>query len=193
MDTLAKVDELKRPGYSAPAAAWDEGEFAALFRQQYSRLAGVAARLLGECGVAEEVAAEALWRLYRSPGLQAEGNNIPGWLYRTTTHLALDALRSRRRWRALRDAAALGADPVDAAPSPGAAFDQRERAQQVRAALRRLKPVQAHMLWLRHSGYSYQEIAVALQMKASSVGTTLARAEVAFTKCFPRGNHEVQS
>lgn len=195
MDTVIKLDSGNRVRVESAPEAWDEADFAGIFRQQYARLAGVAMRLVGDRAQAEEMAAEALWRLYRAPDLQAEGNNIPGWLFRTVTRLALDGLRSRRRWRILMEAAAVDPETarVRAMECPSAAFDQRQRAHQVRAALRRLKPQQAQMLWLRHSGYSYQEIASAMEIKPASVGTTLARAEVAFARSFRRGNHERQS
>jgi len=42
------------------------------------------------------------------------------------------------------------------------------------------------LLLLRHSGLSYQEIAAAMQIKAGSVGTTLARAEAEFSAHYER-------
>lgn len=193
VESLAQLNAMKRDRAGSSRKEWDEAEFSALFHQQYGRLVSVAARLLGDRGQAEDMAAEALWRLYRIPELQGEGNNIPGWLFRTTTRLALDGLRSRRRWRTLVEGASREADQGPEPDSPAAALDARERAQQVRATLRKLKPAQANMLWLRHSGYSYQEIADALQMNPASVGTTLARAEAAFAKTYPRGRHEIGS
>lgn len=166
----------------AALSAWDEQAFAAAFAQHYPRLVGVLTRLLGERALAEEIASEALWKLYRQPGLQAEGNNIPGWLHRTATRLGLDALRSRRRWRASLERAA--AEPAPPAGSAHAEFEQRERATRVRRVLARLKPAHAQILMLRHSGLSYLEIAAAMRMKASSVGATLARAEAAFENAF---------
>jgi len=45
-----------------------------------------------------------------------------------------------------------------------------------------LKPRDAQLLLLRTGGLSYREIAQALGMPASSVGTTLARAEREFER-----------
>jgi RNA polymerase sigma-70 factor (ECF subfamily) len=54
----------------------------------------------------------------------------------------------------------------------------------VRAALAQLKTIQAQLLVLRYSGLSYKELAEALQLKPSSIGTLLARAETEFEKCY---------
>ncbi|MGH9482054.1 MAG: sigma factor-like helix-turn-helix DNA-binding protein, partial [Terriglobales bacterium] len=71
-----------------------------------------------------------------------------------------------------------------AGTGPLQALVEDERAAAVRRALRRLKRAQAEILVLRHSGLSYGEVAAVLRMKASSVGTTLARAEAAFERSY---------
>ena len=44
---------------------WDEAEFRAVFLQHYTRIVAILVRLLGDVSYAEEVANDALWRLYR--------------------------------------------------------------------------------------------------------------------------------
>jgi DNA-directed RNA polymerase specialized sigma24 family protein len=56
--------------------------------------------------------------------------------------------------------------------------------QRVRAVLRDLPARQAQILSLRASGLSYREIAGALDVKISSVGALLARAEATFEKAY---------
>ena len=55
--------------------------------------------------------------------------------------------------------------------------DERDRA---RAVLAELPPQQAQLLMLRHAGLSYKELALALDVAPTSIGTLLARAERAF-------------
>ena len=55
----------------------------------------------------------------------------------------------------------------------------REERRRVRAALARLPRKQATALVLRHSGLSYADVAAALDLSPSSVGTTVRRAESA--------------
>ena len=57
-----------------------------------------------------------------------------------------------------------------------------ETRDEVRAVLARLPERSAAMLALRYAGLSYAEIAAALDVRASSVGTLLRRAEDAFRR-----------
>ncbi len=57
-----------------------------------------------------------------------------------------------------------------------------EERSRVRAALVRLPRKQAVALVLRHSGLSYAEVAAALDLSPTSVGTTVRRAESALRK-----------
>jgi RNA polymerase sigma-70 factor (ECF subfamily) len=50
----------------------------------------------------------------------------------------------------------------------------------VRAVLASIKPTQAQLLILRSSGLSYKELAEALNVKMSGIGTMLNRAEEEF-------------
>jgi len=54
----------------------------------------------------------------------------------------------------------------------------------VRSALERLTLRERQILLLRHEGYRYREIAAALEVAPSGVGTMLARATAAFRKAY---------
>jgi DNA-directed RNA polymerase specialized sigma24 family protein len=83
---------------------WDEAKFRAVFLQHYARIVAMLMCLLGDLALAEEVANDAFWRLFRQPGLQVDGN-VGGWLYRTATNLGIDALRASGRRRRYEGAA----------------------------------------------------------------------------------------
>jgi RNA polymerase sigma-70 factor, ECF subfamily len=71
-------------------------------------------RLLGSSAEAEEVAQETFLRLWQAgPPLPPAGDVrvVMAWLYRTCTHLSIDALRRRRRTGAAFDSDALDALP----------------------------------------------------------------------------------
>src|ERR1700731_1159830 len=70
-------------------------DFDSLFNAYYRRLARLLYRITGDTGRAEEVAAEAFWRLYRKP--PPSRTNLEGWLYRTGVRLAFDQLKMQRR------------------------------------------------------------------------------------------------
>ena len=83
---------------------WDEAKFRAVFLQHYARIVAMLMCLLGDLALAEEVANDAFWRLFRQPGLQVDGN-VGGWLYRTATNLGIDALGASGRRRRYEGAA----------------------------------------------------------------------------------------
>jgi RNA polymerase sigma-70 factor (ECF subfamily) len=167
----------------SPSEHWDESDFRALFLQHYARIVGVLVRVLGDRTQAEEVANSAFWKMYRQPALQADGN-IGGWLYRTATNLGIDALRASGRRRQYEDAAARdmneGAAEVTVAHGPLDHVLREEQAERVREVLALIKPTQAQLLVLRASGLSYKELAEALEVKMSGIGTMLNRAEEEF-------------
>lgn len=146
-------------------------ELAAVFREHYARVVGVAARVLGSRDQAEDVAQEVFLSYARSavPAAQAVG-----WLTVAATHTALNLLRSGRRRSAREE---IAAEPETPAPDVADLVVSREERSTVRAALARLPHKQAAALVLRHSGLSYAEVAAALDMSPGSVGTTVRRAE----------------
>lgn len=157
---------------------WDEADFRAVFLQQYARIVAILVRLLGDRSPAEEAANDAFWRLYRQPALQIDGN-VGGWLYRTATNLGIDALRAAGRRRQHEEAAGrITKEATSAAPLDDLLRD--EKCRRVRAVLASIKPAQAQLLILRASGLSYKELAEALEVKMSGIGTMLNRAEEEF-------------
>ncbi len=68
------------------------------------------------------------------------------------------------------------------AVDPAAAVERADDGRVLRAALRRLPPRAATVLVLRHSGFSYAEVAAAMGVKQGDVGTMVRRAEKALRK-----------
>lgn len=144
-----------------------------IFRAAYQRVVAVAARVLGSGDEAEDVAQEVFLQFGRS---SVPAQEASGWLSVAAAHTALNHLRSGRR-RARREEAAGDGDVV--APDVADAVVTLDERRRVRAALARLPRKQAVALILRHSGFSYAEVAAALDMSTGSVGTTVRRAESA--------------
>ena len=157
-----------------------EAEFEATFSEHYTRVYGVLFRLLGDRAQAEDLTVEAFWRLWeRAP--QAR-ENLGGWLYRVAMRLGYNALRAARRRERYELQAGREALELNTSPEPSRAVEQRQERQQVRAVLGDMKERDAQLLVLRHSGFSYREIADTLGVAPGSVGTLLARAETEFEK-----------
>jgi RNA polymerase sigma-70 factor (ECF subfamily) len=150
--------------------------FDGLFADNYAALTRVIYRVVGDMGCAEELAAEAFWKLHRNP--PASDHNLGGWLRRTGLRLALDNLKKRKR-RAHYEALAPGPEALQ---NPEEALAQLEQRARVRQVLMVLKREYATLLVLRSEGYSLGEMASVLNLNPGSVGTFLARADAAFRK-----------
>jgi RNA polymerase sigma-70 factor (ECF subfamily) len=161
-------------------AAW----FEAAFREHYRRIVALLARLTGDRGQAEEIAADVFSKLSRQPPVLRGRDDITPWIYRVATNAGLDALRSNHRRRRWEEAA--GVEQLRTARTANAleGMLREERCARVRAVLGVLKPRDAQLLLLRADGLSYRDVAETLGIQPGSVGTLLARAEAEFERRF---------
>jgi RNA polymerase sigma-70 factor (ECF subfamily) len=148
-----------------------------VFRRDYQRVVGVAARVLGSRDQAEDVAQEVFLSFGRS---SVPTGQASGWLSVAAAHTALNLLRSGRR-RTSREESVAATTDVVVSDVADAVVTLEERGR-VRAALARLPRKQAMALVLRHSGMSYADVAAALDLSPGSVGTSVRRAESALRK-----------
>jgi len=167
-----------------------EATFEDMFRRHYSTVYGVLLRITGSPEESEDLAQEVFLRLHERQGSLDTDGNLGGWLYRVASNTGFNALRSRQRFhnrllRWVRLEWAL----QQSSPSAADEAERRTDAELVRQALSSLPERDRTVLILRYSGVSYAEIAVAVGIKPSSVGTILVRAEHAlrgrFDAMFP--------
>jgi len=165
--------------------AGDEAAFETLFLRHYERVYGVLYRLLGNRADAEDVAQQVFLKLYHSPRrlrIEDDESNVTGWLYRAAVNTGYNALRSQKRRRKWHDRLAQ-LWPTETSPSDPAQIAESQADQaRTRQILADMKPRDAKLLLLRHSGLSYKELAVALKVAPGSVGSLLTRAERAFAQ-----------
>ncbi|HWC95399.1 MAG TPA: sigma-70 family RNA polymerase sigma factor [Candidatus Sulfopaludibacter sp.] len=161
-------------------AAW----FESLFHEHYPRITSMLARLTGDRGQSEEIAADVFCKLSRHWTLVQGKGELTAWVYRVATNAGLDALRSNSRRRRREQEA--GVESLRTAPRGGALDDmlKQERCVRVREVLAELKARDAQMLMLRANGLAYREVAESLGIPPGSVGTMLARAEAEFERRF---------
>lgn len=150
--------------------------FDAFFHANYARAARLIARVTGDPGRAEDLAAEAFWKLWRTPA--AQGASAGGWLYRTALRMGLNELRGRER-RGHYESLLAEDGSVSTPEEAHAAAEERVH---VRAVLAEMPVRDAELLLLRSSGLSYQEVAEALELNPASVGTMISRAQRVFRK-----------
>jgi len=165
-----------------PAGA-GTARFEGVFREHYPRIVGLLARLTGDRGQAEEIAADVFSKLSRQRSLGAYEDVTP-WIYRVATNAGLDALRSNSRRRRREEAAGVEQLRTGARDSALDGMLREERRSRVQSVLAALKPRDAQLLLLRADGLAYRELAETLGIQPGSVGTILARAEAEFERRF---------
>ena len=114
VDTAA-FDGAGLDGAAPATAASDEAEFALLYTDHFGRLSGYALSLLGDPGLATDVAQEAFTRLFARWGRVRDPR---AWVYFVATNLATDQWRRSQRDRALGDALRHVTATQDAAHDP---------------------------------------------------------------------------
>ncbi len=158
--------------------------FVELFDADFPRLYRYLDRLSGEPDLATDLAQEAFLRLYR----RGKMPDAPeAWLITVATNLFRNARSKRARQRRLLTSARGVGVQSDPPPEPERAADRAESRRRVRAAIEQLTERDRHMLLLRAEGYSYRDIAAALELRETSVGTLLARAKRAFREAYGDG------
>ena len=157
--------------------AGDEHAFEQLFLRYYPRVYRVALRVTGSHEDAEEVALDAFTQLHRRRLDIERGDNVAGWLYRTATNAAFNMVRSRRRRRSWWQRLVSRDGRPGEAEDPVRSAMRDETVEEVRTALAFVPERQRNAILLRASGLSYAEIAEAIDVQPSSVGTLIARGE----------------
>ena len=154
--------------------------FEATFEELYPGLFRYCHSLTGDPDWADDLAQEAFVRLY-DRRVEGTDEGLRAWLFRTATHLVRDGHRMGENRRRL-----LQVHPVRPGSSeqPDEAVQREEQVAPVRKALDQLTEREREILLMRHGGFSYREIAEAVDVAASSVGTLLARAERNFVNVY---------
>jgi RNA polymerase sigma factor (sigma-70 family) len=144
-----------------------------LTRRLTPRVLAYAARLLGDRTEAEDVAQEAMLRLWRiAPEWRQGEAQVTTWLYRVVTNLCIDRQRKGRRQAPIEAAG----DPADGRPGAVAVLTEAERAQALQTALDGLPERQRQAVVLRHlEGLSNPEIAAVMDIGVEAVESLTAR------------------
>lgn len=152
------------------------------------RILSHATRMLGNRAEAEDVAQEAMLRLWKiAPEWRTGEAKVTTWLYRVTGNLCTDRLRKRR---------GVGLDevpePEDDRASPAEQMQERARADALQNALSRLPERQAQAVILRHiEELSNPQIAEIMDISVEAVESLIARGKRALTADLTRQRAEL--
>lgn len=171
------LDDQNTVDDAALLARYARGDAAAaraLTARLVPRVHAQAFRMLGDSAEAEDVAQEAMMRLWRiAPEWRSGEAKVTTWLYRVVANLCTDRLRKRPR-----GAVAIGsiAEPMDPAPSVEAKMQADARSHALRQALVALPERQRLAVMMRHfEGATNPEIAVRLDISTEAVESLTAR------------------
>lgn len=168
-------------GLVARIESRDADALAALYDRYGARLMGLAYRILGETGEAEEVLQEVFLWVWRAASTFDGGRGtVLAWLLVATRSRAIDRLRTRR------PAQRAGVQSIEESPDPASPEDVeiavagRQWEQICRDALRDLPEDQRRALELAYfEGLTQQEIA---QRTAAPLGTVKTRVRLGLMK-----------
>jgi RNA polymerase sigma-70 factor, ECF subfamily len=157
----------------AAAAHGDAAAFRTLVDRHLAGVLAVARRMLRDDAEAEDVAQEAMLRLWRSAdGLEVGPPGLRPWLRRVVSNLCVDRMRSGKRL--------MVTDEVPEQVEPATQHSQLEAqdtSERVEAALRALPDRQRLALTLFHyEGLSQIEVGKAMGISDEAVESLLARA-----------------
>jgi RNA polymerase sigma-70 factor (ECF subfamily) len=158
-----------------------DDRFVELFHAHFQPLQRYLARLSGEPELAADLAQEAFLRLYRRG---SPPDSPAAWLVTVATNLFRNARSKRARHLRLLTPERGEEVASDPPPSPASVVDSDRSRRRVRMAIDHLPERDRCMLLLRAEGYSYRDIAAALELHEASVGTLLARAKRAFLEAY---------
>jgi RNA polymerase sigma-70 factor (ECF subfamily) len=155
----------------ARVARGDEPAYRTLSRRHLPAMVGLARRILGNAADAEDVAQEAMLRVWTHAPRWQPLAAFRTWLTRVVVNLCLDRKR-RAQWVALEAAGEI----VDPAPGAVEKAEQDERARLLSAAIAGLPARQRTAIMLTYSeGMTNAQVAEVLDTSVSAVETLLVR------------------
>lgn len=151
----------------------DNAAFRDLVTRHIATVAGIARRMLRDDAEAEDIAQEAMLRMWRSAaGLELGPGGLRPWLRRVTSNLCIDRVRSSQRTVVTDEVPEL-AEPATQVTD----LEGQDLSARVAAAMQALPDRQRLALTLfHHEGLSQVEVGQAMGISDEAVESLLARA-----------------
>lgn len=186
------LHKVTRPGVTASAdlsddallvlyANGDGNASAELLQRLGPRAYGVAMRVLGNAAEAEDIAQDAMMRLWRmAPDWQPGQAKVSTWLYRVVMNLCIDLKRRQRGGHLDLDAIP---EPIDPARSAPEQLQEDARHDALQQALMQLPQRQRQAMVLRHiEELTNPEISGIMDISVEAVESLTARGKRALAK-----------
>jgi RNA polymerase sigma factor (sigma-70 family) len=191
---IASADELQLQTWLARIVRQDEAALDALYRSCIGRVYGLALRIVGNPAIAEEVAEDTFWQVWRqAPRFEPLRGTALAWMLTITRSRALDALRVQRRIMANTVSTdALGdtleaqcetSDHVEHSCDPHDLLEATQSNAQLHCALAQLDALPRQLLALAFfKGLTHDEIVGQTGLPLGTVKSHIRRAMVVLRK-----------
>jgi RNA polymerase sigma-70 factor (ECF subfamily) len=158
----------------------DEAALEALYDRYASAIMGLALRILGDRGAADEIVQETFWRAWTKAGrFSAERGSVLSWLFAIAHNLSIDVLRRNRMELTNLDLQSAGSTP-DKEPAVDAQVSLTGQFQELKTILAELPPEQREVIELAYfGGLTRQDIA---EKTGMPLGTIHTRARLGLQK-----------
>lgn len=133
--------------------------------------------------LAEDITQEVFMRLYKNIGDIKDEEMLRPWLIRVALNLAKNTIRGNYRAN-VREETYFKQMEENSVFEPEIDYERREQMQEVQKALHKVKEPLRSCLMLKQQGMSYKEIADALALNETSIGTFVARARKEFLRFY---------
>ncbi|MGZ3558521.1 MAG: RNA polymerase sigma factor [Thermodesulfobacteriota bacterium] len=169
----------------AKIAKGDEDAFEILVNRHQTSILNLVYRFVGDRTQAKDLAQEVFVRVWQSAKTYEPKAKFTTWIYRITTNLCFNELKSsrRRKWFSFNRSDEDGEHTFeetlsDSAPSAEDLLLEKERSRQISDALQSLSENQRMAMVLkRYDDLSYQEIGQIIGCSVSAVESLLVRAK----------------
>jgi len=177
--------EISSEDLMARIANGDDDAFEILVNRHQTSILNLIYRFIGDRTQPKDLAQEVFFKVWQSAKSYKPEAKFTTWLYRITTNLCFNELKSSRRkkWFSFSRSDDQSGDTIeetlpDTAPSAEDLLIEKERSRQISDALQSLPENQRMALILkRYDGLSYQEIAQIIGCSVSAVESLIVRAK----------------
>lgn len=163
-------------------------EFETAFTLYHRTIFRVARGVVTDAALAEDVTQEVFLRLYKNLDTVPTDDLLKAWLIRVTINAARNALRGNSRATRREDAYFKEVEENITVAEPELNYERQVQIETVRRALGKVKEPLRSCLMLKQQGLSYKEIADALDLNETSIGTFVARARKEFLRFYEKIN-----
>ncbi|MFD3449415.1 RNA polymerase sigma factor SigX [Microbacteriaceae bacterium 4G12] len=156
-------------------------QFQDVFKEYYAHVVRQMMRIVRDQAIAEDLAQEVFLQLYHTDWKQIE--NLSAWLAKAAIYASYNYLRSEKRHQARIEKEANYTQSSSSLSSEDQ-WMQNEEITNVQSTLKEMDERERTLLLMKFSGFQYKEIAQALHVEVSSIGTLLARAKSKFRSMY---------